>query len=177
MAHQRQVPALVDLLVRAFSDEEFYRWAFPNPVSLAAHFKRSLFDAIQNGLAYTTSDCLGAAIWERPVDPQAIMDTPAPASSDRFRLGAYYLEKERPHTAHIYLSILATRTTARRRGLGRAFILNPPHLFDQPVPIYLETTKESNIRFYQILGFEIIKQIQIPGGPLLWGLQRPVAVV
>jgi predicted N-acetyltransferase YhbS len=37
----------------------------------------------------------------------------------------------------------------------------------------LETAKQSNVGIYQRLGFEVVDEWQVPGGPRFWTMVRP----
>jgi hypothetical protein len=40
-------------------------------------------------------------------------------------------------------------------------------------PAYLESSKESNVGYYETFGFAVTREIRIPGGPALWPMWRP----
>jgi len=41
------------------------------------------------------------------------------------------------------------------------------------LPAYLESSKESNVGYYETFGFAVTREIRIPGGPALWPMWRP----
>ncbi len=41
------------------------------------------------------------------------------------------------------------------------------------LPIYLETAKPENVRFYQGMGFELLDEWNIPRGPRMWSMLHP----
>ena len=58
-------------------------------------------------------------------------------------------------------------------GIGSALIAPVLEQCDrQGVLVYLESSKEVNIGFYQRHGFEVVREVQVPGGPLLWPMLR-----
>lgn len=79
----------------------------------------------------------------------------------------------RPELPHLYLGAVGTRSRSQRRGLGAA-LLEPAlaSADDEQMHAFLETSSEPNLRFYGRLGFEVIDQLQIEGGPPVWGMLR-----
>jgi hypothetical protein len=41
------------------------------------------------------------------------------------------------------------------------------------MPAYLESSKPSNIGYYEAFGFTVTREIKIPDGPALWPMWRP----
>ena len=75
---------------------------------------------------------------------------------------------------HWYLSTLGTDPEAQGRGLGSAMLAPVLGLCDEDGwPAYLESSKESNIPFYERHGFRVTGEIQVPDGPKLWPMLRP----
>ncbi|GAB2464476.1 GNAT family N-acetyltransferase [Streptosporangium sandarakinum] len=61
-----------------------------------------------------------------------------------------------------------TGTAVLRPGLAEADRVG--------LPATLETSAESNVRFYRRLGFEVTGEIRVPGGgPRVWAMRRPPA--
>jgi ribosomal protein S18 acetylase RimI-like enzyme len=92
---------------------------------------------------------------------------------------------------HFYLAVLGTDPSAQGRGLGSAVLRG---VFDQcdndgagahlesshedhpnqhaGMPCYLESSKESNISFYERFGFEVLEEIKLLRGPPMWKMWR-----
>ena len=84
------------------------------------------------------------------------------------------LDAAHPDEPHWYLSTIGTSPDARGSGLGKALMKAGLDRADaEHAPAYLESSKESNIRYYERFGFEVTREIVIPGGgPTLWGMWR-----
>ncbi len=81
-----------------------------------------------------------------------------------------------PEVPHLYLGAAGTRSSTQRRGLGAA-VLAPvlAAADDEQIAAFLETSSERNVHFYRRLGFDIVGEIRIQGGPAVWAmLRRPV---
>jgi ribosomal protein S18 acetylase RimI-like enzyme len=75
--------------------------------------------------------------------------------------------------SHWYLMALAVESTQQRRMIARA-LLEPGLLRadSDGLRCYLETFQESDLRFYEELGFRIAGAGCIAGGPNFWALIR-----
>jgi ribosomal protein S18 acetylase RimI-like enzyme len=62
----------------------------------------------------------------------------------------------------VYLYVLGVATSHQGKGLGSQLVRTMMQNLPPPIPIYLETESEANVRFYQRLGFDVIKEIQVP---------------
>ncbi|MCP4762819.1 MAG: GNAT family N-acetyltransferase [archaeon] len=86
------------------------------------------------------------------------------------------LEKDRKKNIslpYFYLNLLGVDTEHQGKGIGSklisTFIKNAPN----EVPFYVETETESNVRFYERLGFKVIKEIRLPSSNLpMWELKH-----
>jgi GNAT superfamily N-acetyltransferase len=72
------------------------------------------------------------------------------------------------------LSGIGTDPPAQGTGVGTALMQSRLTQCDATgLPAYLESSKESNVPFYERHGFQVTKEITIPGGgPKLWLMWR-----
>ncbi len=138
------------------------------------------------GATFVTDPVRGAAIWQAPSPPQLgfwrqtslafrLLLIAGTGYSRALRLGEA-IEKQNPKQPHWYLAILGTEPEAQGRGIGSALLQPILERCDkQGATAYLESSKQSNIPFYQQRGFEVIGEISVPDGPTVWPmLRRPV---
>lgn len=92
---------------------------------------------------------------------------------DASRAAERAVSRLRPERPHLYLGTVGTRSVSRRRGLGAA-VLEPAlaNADDEQMHAFLETSSKANLRFYGRLGFELIDEVRIDGGPPVWGMLR-----
>lgn len=84
------------------------------------------------------------------------------------------LREAHPTQPHWYLSVLGTDPSAQGRGVGTRLLDDRlTHCDKAGEPVYLETNKERNVRFYERFGFYVSREIEIPdGGPRTWAMWR-----
>ena len=76
--------------------------------------------------------------------------------------------------AALLLRYAAVRPDAQGKGWGgRAIRAGIAEANRIGVDTCLETAEESNIAIYQRLGFAIVDEWQVPGGPRFWTMIRP----
>jgi ribosomal protein S18 acetylase RimI-like enzyme len=185
------VPALVEVLARAFDDDPVPQWLFRGERrrrrGLRAFFTVQLRHTyLERGEVFTTAELAGAAMWSPPgrarpgwrdlvrlvpVLPYLTglgRDTPEAA-----RL-LTAVDAARPRELHWYLATLGTDPDRQRTGVGSALIRSVLDRVDEEgLPAYLESSKESNLSFYGQHGFEVTGEIRTPrGGPTLWLMWR-----
>lgn len=81
----------------------------------------------------------------------------------------------RPKERHLYLATMGTVPDHQGRGLGAATLAPGLRVADEEgLVACLETSSDSNVRFYGSLGFEVKRHWQIAkgAGPELWLMQR-----
>jgi GNAT superfamily N-acetyltransferase len=79
-----------------------------------------------------------------------------------------------PREPHWYLAGLGTDPPAQGTGVGRQLMRSRLARCDMTrLPAYLESSKESNVGYYETFGFTVTREIRIPGGPALWPMWRP----
>ena len=76
---------------------------------------------------------------------------------------------------HWYLSAVGVDPARHGEGLGSALVRRGIERAERDGrPIYLETGTESNVRFYERLGFEVLEQSVATGLELpVWLMSRP----
>ncbi len=85
------------------------------------------------------------------------------------------VERLHPRKPHWYVSVLGVHPRQQGKGLGRVLLEPALARADREgLPVYLETSKESNLSFYRHFGFEIEDEVELPGsGPPVWTMLRP----
>ncbi|KAA1247332.1 N-acetyltransferase [Aquimarina sp. RZ0] len=82
------------------------------------------------------------------------------------------LRANHPEFSFLHLWIMGTKSTYKGKGIGAKLLVEVLKYYGN-IPIYLETTTTSNLRFYQKTGFEIVNETHILGYPLYF-LLKPV---
>jgi ribosomal protein S18 acetylase RimI-like enzyme len=83
----------------------------------------------------------------------------------------------RPSIPHRYLATVGTTSRTRRQGLGTAVLAPGLDAADADgTSAYLETSSSENLGFYRTLGFEVVNEVQLEGGPPVWAMLRPTTL-
>jgi ribosomal protein S18 acetylase RimI-like enzyme len=190
---RRATPADVDAmaaqLAATFDDDPVIRHIFRNtarrPAALRRYFATQMrADYLPFGGCYTTEGYTGAAIWAPAGKPLLtgakaiatmlpVLPYVAAHLSTTLRLLAL-VEGMHPHEPHWYLATLGTDVAHQGQGVGGA-LLAPvlAHCDREGLPAYLESSKERNVPFYRRHGFEVVKEVTLPGnGPPIWTMWR-----
>ncbi|MBZ4321065.1 GNAT family N-acetyltransferase [Streptomyces huiliensis] len=174
------------ILARAFDSDPMMRWFFPDEpsreASLAAYFS-TIFTRqyALNGVCERTENA--AAFWVAPEaqekavpDAETIQELVA-LLGDRAGLFGEAVETAARHTPqepHWSLALIGADPAAQGRGEGSALLRSGLAKADASgMPVYLESSKESNIPVYEHFGFTVREEMKLPGGgPTLWGMWR-----
>ncbi|HLN43440.1 MAG TPA: GNAT family N-acetyltransferase [Acidimicrobiales bacterium] len=185
------VGTLVEVLARAFDDDPVPQWLFRGDRrrrrGLRAFFAIQLRHTyLERGEVYTTEDLAGAALWSPPgrarpgwrdlvrlVPVMPYLTGLGRDAPEAARLLSA-VDAARPRDPHWYLATLGTDPDRQRTGVGSALLGSVLHEVDaEGLPAYLESSKESNLSFYNQHGFEVTGEIRTPrGGPTLWLMWR-----
>jgi ribosomal protein S18 acetylase RimI-like enzyme len=186
-ARSADVTALSATLAAAFDDDPLTTWLFPDATRrrrrLPRFFRSLLHASLGLDEVYTADDGRSAAIWNPPgtfpmgwrTDSRLGLVTAGLvgvriASCAR---GLAYFARHHPKERHWYLQMLGTDPAWQGRGLGSAVIAPVLERCDREGErVYLESSKEQNIPFYERHGFVVSDEIQVPGGPLVWPMWR-----
>jgi GNAT superfamily N-acetyltransferase len=182
------VAGIAEALVKAFHDDPVMLYMFDKPAGREKK-QRALFvseakRALRKGAVHTTAsgDAKGGAIWMAPGEWkmggfELLGQVPllfTLASSTPRALGLLSkMEKVHPTEPHWYLAILGTAPEHQGKGIASA-MLEPilTRCDAEGTPAYLESSKESNIAFYQRHGFEVTGEVSAKNGPTLWPMWR-----
>ncbi|MDG9715441.1 GNAT family N-acetyltransferase [Streptomyces sp. DH24] len=173
-------------LARAFDDDPMMRWFFPDDSNRQAGLARyftTLFTRqyAQHGVCERTD--AAAAFWVPPEgqekavpdagtveELQNILGDRAPLFRDAVRAAA----RHTPEEPHWYLAVIGADPAARGQGHGAALLRSGLAKADAAgLPVYLESSKPSNLAFYEHFGFIVRGEARLPGGgPVLWAMRR-----
>ena len=178
------VEALAMPLARAFYDDPVTMWANPRERTRlrrsARFFLGRMRALVPHELSSMTEERDAAAIWSPPDAwemglRELLHDLPA-FLSPRTPLvvrAMHGVEKLHPKGPHYYLSVLGVEPSRQGEGLGSALLQPMLRRCDQEgVGAYLESSKETNVRFYQRHGFRVTDEVALSRGPKMWLMWR-----
>ena len=186
-ARRDEQRSVCDVLGRAFFDDPVAEFLFPDPATRPARYARFAGIAIDafaaSALVLTEPEIRTGAIWQAPKPGPLgftrqirILATLVGLTRSGFGRAARMGELMSRHhlrEPHWYLAVLGTDPSAQRMGLASAVMQPVLERCDRErVPAYLESSKAANIPFYSKHGFEVVDELQIPGGPSLWPMIR-----
>ena len=180
---------LAAVLGRAFADDPVWQWMFPRrPERMAVMFAMLLHHAhLPNGvseLAERNGRVLAGALWDPPGRWRISASAQIRQLPSLLRVlggrtfavlrGLGEIERAHPIEPHWYLAVLGTDPRAQGNGLGSALLRSRLNRCDdRRFPAYLESSKESNIPYYERFAFRVTGEIRLPGGgPRVWAMWR-----
>jgi len=180
------IQSITAALVKAFHDDPVMTHIFRKgrPKKSAAFFVSDSKRSLTKGALYTTAGGppQGGAIWMAPgrwkiggleLLGQLPMLFRVGADTPRSLALLSQVEKAHPEEPHWYLAVLGTAPEHQGKGVGSALMSPILQTCDaEGIPAYLESSKESNIPFYQRHGFELRDEIKVKNGPTLWPMWR-----
>ncbi|WP_026414594.1 GNAT family N-acetyltransferase [Actinomadura oligospora] len=181
------------VLARAFEDDPVWSWILPDessrPRRLEAAFA-TLFRAVHLGHGASEhtgrfDDIESSALWDppgawrMPISAQARQAVPLMrAFGTRLPTALRALgrvESHHPKEPHWYLAFLGTDPKAQGHGLGTTLMRSRLERCDEArTPAYLESSKESNVPYYEKFGFRVTRELRLPGdgAPPVWLMWR-----
>ncbi|MEV0348182.1 GNAT family N-acetyltransferase [Nonomuraea sp. NPDC050680] len=167
-----------EVLARAFHDDPVVRWLLPDDPGTALMF--TTLARYSHAIAEAAYDAggamVGAALWDPPGHQadEAGLSGFVEAMGERVSYGMVLeetLAAHRPAEEHWYLAQIGTLPEVRGSGVGGALLLTGLARC-AGLPVYLESSKESNVPLYEKHGFHVTEEFRLPGGPPVWGMWR-----
>jgi ribosomal protein S18 acetylase RimI-like enzyme len=183
------VPALAQMLSRAFFDDPVASWAWPpdrlRPRALERFQAIRLRQLMVHEEIWTTDELSCAALWAPPGQWKSTLREDAALGRCFMRprllmrmglvgLGWLGLDRGHPHEPpHWYLAVLGTDPGAQGQGLGSRVLGAALEQCDRDgVGAFLESSKERNIDFYARHGFRVTEEVKLLRGPSMWKMWR-----
>jgi len=189
-----QLDQAVDVAIRAFGDDEFFTYLFPNEQrragAVGALHRSVLVHVAPLGVLRTATvdgRVAGVALWIPPGAwpyPSAVQLRQALGSIRAFlpalkmlpRAGRILrsVELSHPKRPQWYLQLLMVDPAFQRQGIGATLQSPTLEACDREgLPAWLETQKEENLAYYARFGFEVVKEHRpLAEGPAMWSLSR-----
>jgi ribosomal protein S18 acetylase RimI-like enzyme len=179
-------PEIVSTLAQAFAQDPVFRWMLPDGPVRLRRLPR-LFDLLfgverRRGLIVTAQDGGAASFWRRPGDagapPADVLRNALPllgvfgGNIGRALAVSNAIEAHFPRDRRFwYAHFVGVRPDRQGKGWGGAMIRGGlARAAADGAPVYLETARPENVRFYVGLGFEVTAEWDIPRGPHFWSM-------
>jgi ribosomal protein S18 acetylase RimI-like enzyme len=191
-ATRADAAGLAAMMARAFDDDPLMMWIFPDevmrrrrlPLLFAAVLRHYYPASGATELVADGEQILGGAIWAPPGQwPLPVWRQLAAVPGMLRALGSRLqvagetssaISRRHPDGPHWYLSGIGTEPALQRTGVGSLLLTSRLGQCDAAgLPAYLESSKRSNVAYYERFGFAVTGEIQVPGGgPTLWPMTR-----
>ncbi len=187
------IPRVAVALARAFEDDPIWEFIYPAEEDRVARYGK-VFEYFLHRIWLPEEEChglaglQGAALWMPPgrwhvgiLDQLRMLPRMIAMNGRSFPRTASVLrlmEKKHPtDREHYYLAVLGVEPGLQGRGFGAALIQPVLSRCDRDgTPAYLESSKESNIAFYERHGFRVLEELPLSKtGPSIWPMWRDSA--
>jgi ribosomal protein S18 acetylase RimI-like enzyme len=190
LAGPEDVETMSVALARAFGDDPIWEFILPDiePEVRAERtlpfFRVESRAKVRTATAWTTADGMGSALWAPPDGWKTRTIDVARMAFPLMRhtrgrifqaLGVLQrVEREHPKESHWYLAVLGTDPDHQGKGIGAA-VLDPvlERCDAEGLPAFLESSKESNIPYYERFGFRVMQELKVgKSAPSVWQMWR-----
>ena len=185
----------VDVLTEAFLQEPWLRWTFEShgdrfPGMLRA--LQTLSVDIRYGMGWPLFGAFlddqmvgvvgtsipGSGEWPKSLDDAyaEYCEMIGPEATERLEKVATLEHTNRPPGRNVEVGVIGVHPSARRRGIGRSLLSAVHDLSSQRADttgVYLATTDQNNVRFYQGAGYQVLITEPVVPGVDFWGMFRP----
>ena len=190
LANAKDLPEAASVLADAFQDYPWTRWTI-DPDDHQHRIKQLQYAwmsslGLPSGLIWigqNLDEIASVAVWmdtstSIPPDTTAELNR-ITASLEGSRHSASLDAEEqvrglRPSGRHLLLGVVGTAQRFPGQGIGREVLQPGLNLANSlGVPCYLETSSESNVGFYERIGFRVSGQLRVrDSGPEIWGMVK-----
>jgi ribosomal protein S18 acetylase RimI-like enzyme len=186
-ATEQDIPAMADMLARAFHEDPIVDWVFQDAGTRHKYARRFFAGRARvlmpQSEIYTVDGTAAAAMWARPDewrDPPlqafkelAVLAPGVGRRAARVMRGLIRVESRHPKPPHWYLAVLGTDPDRQGEGLATKLLHEVLDACDRDeVAAYLETGTERNVGFYNRHGFKVTEELRLPKGPPMWLMWR-----
>ena len=180
---------LAGTLAAAFHDDPALAWIVQNEakrrVMLPGFFQVMAEQSRRNGEILASPDGGAASLW---FPPGKVSDGFVQSTYDNLRLLAGFrgdlprglkvaeeMYKRHPSPQpYSYLRYVGVAPGAQGKGWGGAIVrAGVAKAAEQGLGVLLETATPDNVTIYTRLGFEILEEWEVPGGPKFWTMVHP----
>jgi GNAT superfamily N-acetyltransferase len=186
---QAALAPMAETLARAFHDDPAFVFMMPDPAirraRLPSFFRFVIREDLAAGRALHAPDMEVATLWralgrqkEAPLGP--LRTNLTFLSIFRTAIGraetvGKALAVHHPKGDHWHLRYIGVRPEAQGKGWGGLALRQGLARADADgLPVYLETSKRSNMELYCRFGFDVTEEWDVPeGGPHFWSMLRP----
>ncbi len=182
-------PHIATTLARAFCNDPLICFILADETTRPAKMPQLFGLLFKLGLPYGVCDVTegyeAVALWRPPgrwhipfhqiiTNVPGILRVYGLSAGLRVRSIMAHIEKHHPTEPHYYLQVIGTDPDKQEKGFGGAVIRRHLAIADAAcLPSYLEASHTKNIPLYQHFGFELLGEIEIPGGgPPLYPMWR-----
>jgi ribosomal protein S18 acetylase RimI-like enzyme len=189
-ASPEDVSGLAEALARAFENDPGFSHLLPEREGrtrrLRLFFETELAAiGIPSGLAWTTDELIGGAIWLPPDAWRVPVSTTVREMGPMVRVfrkrlplalrSRLRMERKHPRRpSHTYLAVMGVAPEWQGKGLGTALMRPGLEALDaEGRPAYLEASTPRSRELYRRNGFEVTGEFNLPsGGPPIWQMWR-----
>ncbi len=176
-----------EIIGKSFADDAVNLWVFRSTVVMPIFYSlcaRKLY--LDKGFGHKTTNNEAGTLWLPPcIDKEIPFWNSFDIAWYMIRYGGFRsiingmrldacLAKKKPTTPHYYLYTIGVLPGRQGQGLGSRLMKRGLSIVDSAaMPAYLESSKESNVPFYENFGFKVIEKIQLADSSLpMWLMWR-----
>lgn len=175
------------IMADVFDDDRLQRWVFGPTMSIGLYFGQAAHALyLHQDCSFVSVDNQAAVLMLKPNTKKQIpiykmlpllkpiLKHGGLRALKRGIIADEIVSKKAPKYPYYYIFAIGACKTARGKGYGSALMRRCIDIAEADnIPIYLENSKQENLRFYEGHGFEVIEEITIgKGSPPMWLMLR-----
>lgn len=178
---------VTEIMTDAFDDDKVLRWVFGPTMDIGPYFGLSAHALyLKQDCSFASDDSLAAVLMLKPNTKRKLaIHKMLPLLKPVLKYGGLralmrgvaageIVSRKAPKYPFYYIFAIGARKGARGKGYGSALMKRCIELAEaDKMPIYLENSKQENLRFYEGHDFKVIDKITIgKGSPPIWLMVR-----